>query len=53
MMVTCRYPIPKEYIKLSVIELEMMEIAFAVFAPPENTLELYINASIKIPQHIN
>lgn len=47
LMVTDRYPMPKEYIALPVTDQEMMKVCFVVIEHRRNNLELYIDASVE------
>lgn len=49
---TCRYPIPEEYIAVLITDQGMMEIAFAVVASPRYSLELYIDANVENTHYI-
>lgn len=44
-MVTCRYPVAKEYIPLPITDHETLKIAFVVVTPPGSILELYIDST--------
>lgn len=49
LVVIFRYPVLLEYIALFITNQEMMEIVFVMIAPPENNLDLYIDANVKNP----